>query len=70
MSNREQVMQIIDAMPEYRIAGLLAFLRSFEDVPNQETVEALEEVNGMIGGGSGERFTGSTSDFFHQILEG
>ena len=44
MSNREQVQRIIDAMPEYRITGLLAFLRAFEEQPNEETREAIEDV--------------------------
>ena len=44
MSNREQVHQIIDTMPEYKITGLLAFLRTFEDIPNDETREAIEDV--------------------------
>ena len=44
MSNREQVQQIIDSMPEYKIVGLLSFLRTFEDIPNDETLEALEDV--------------------------
>ena len=52
MSEREQVLQIIDSMPEYRIAGLLAFLRAFEDIPNDETRAAIEDVRngrGLIG---------------------
>lgn len=44
MSNREQVQQIIDAMPEYKITVLLAFLRTFEDIPNDKTREC-EGVN-------------------------
>ena len=35
MSEREQVIEMINGMPEYKIAGLLAFLRTFEDIPNQ-----------------------------------
>lgn len=44
MSEREQVLQIIDAMPEYKVSGLLAFLRTFEEIPNDETREAIEDV--------------------------
>ena len=39
MSEREQVMEIISEMPEYKIVGLLAFLRAFEDVPADDTAE-------------------------------
>lgn len=48
MSEREQVMQIIDAMPEYKITGLLAFLRTFEEIPNDETIEAMRETDDCV----------------------
>jgi len=64
MSDREMVQQIIDALPEYKITGLLAFLRSFEDMPNDETAAAMRETDDMIEAGTGQHFTGSTADFF------
>ena len=39
MSEREQVLEIIDAMPEYRLAGLLAFLRAFTEIPNADEAD-------------------------------
>ncbi len=37
MSSRDQVMQIIDRMPEYQIDGLLGLLRVFVDhAPGEE----------------------------------
>ena len=67
MSNREQVMEIINGMPEYKIVGLLAFLRTFEDVPNAETIAAMEETDEMIRTGGGQHFTGSAADFFAML---
>lgn len=64
MSNRERVIQIVNSMPEYRIVGLLAFLQSYEDIPNEETVAAMQETDEMIRTGSGQHFKGSAADFF------
>ena len=68
MSNREQVWQIIDAMPYYKISGLLAFLRTFEDYPNEETLAALAETDEMIASGAGQHFTGSAEEFLGAML--
>ncbi len=65
MSNREQVMQIIEALPEYKITGLLAFLRTFEDIPNEDTLAAMAETDEMVNSGGGQHFTGETADFLN-----
>ena len=67
MSDREQVLQIIDAMPEYRITGLLTFLRTFEDVPNADTLAAMAETDEMIRTGGGQHFKGKAEDFFAML---
>ena len=67
MSNRERVMEIVSSMPEYRITGLLAFLQSYEDIPNEETIEAMQEVDSMIQTGAGQHFKGKASDFFAML---
>ncbi len=36
-----------------------------EEIPNAETLEAFEELNN----GGGYRFSGTTEDFFKNILE-
>ena len=64
MSAREKVIEIVNTMPEYRIVGLLAFLQSYEDVPNAETIAAMEEVDEMIRTGSGQHFKGTAAEFF------
>ena len=67
MSNRDRVIEIVNTMPEYRIAGLLAFLQSYEDIPNDETISAMQEVDEMIRTGSGQHFQGSAADFFAML---
>lgn len=70
MSNREQVLQMVNAMPEYKIDGLLGFLRAFlydDDTPNAETIAAMQEVNEMIRTGSGQHFKGTAEEFFAML---
>lgn len=71
MSSRDQIMQMVDAMPEYKVDGLLNFLRLFmvdqEDSPNAETIAAAQEVNEMIRTGSGQHFKGSAADLFAML---
>ena len=69
MSNREKVIEIVNAMPEYRIIGLLAFLQAFEDLPNAETIAAMQETDDMIQSGTGQHFQGSASAFFAMLDE-
>lgn len=67
MSSKDQVFQIVDSMPEYKVDVLLDFLRVFmggqEDVPNAETVAAIQELEN----GGGELWTGSTEDLFAML---
>ena len=76
MSNREQVLQAVNAMPESMLGYVLAYIQGLitnvatnqEDIPNAETIAAMQEVNEMIRTGSGERGQGSTADLFEAIL--
>lgn len=75
MSNREQVLQAVNNMPESMLGYVLAYIQGLitnvtanQDVPNAETVAAMQEVNEMIRTGSGERWQGSTADLFTAIL--
>lgn len=71
MSSRDQVMQIVDAMPEYKVDGLLGFLRLFaaeqEDIPNAETIAALKEGDEMLRTGTGQHFQGTAKEFFAML---
>ena len=71
MSSRDQIMQMVDAMPEYKVNGLLNFLRLFmadqEDTPNAETVAALLEGDELIRTGKGQHFQGTAEEFFAMI---
>lgn len=71
MSSRDQVMQIVDALPEYKVDGLLGFLRIFaasqEDIPNSVTAAALREGDEMLRTGKGQHFQGTAKEFFAML---
>lgn len=76
MSNREQIIQVVNHMPESILGYVLAYIQGLvtnitnaqEDIPNAETIAAMQEVDEMIRTGSGERWQGSTADLFAAIL--
>lgn len=70
MSDREQALNMIRAMPEYKVTALLGFLRAFEDIPNAETLAAMAETDEMIRTGGGQHFTGTMADFFAMLDAG
>ena len=74
MSEREQALDMVRAMPDDKISALVAFLRAFweasgdvEEVPNAETIAAMKETDEMIRTGGGQHFAGSTADFFAML---
>ena len=72
MSKRELAKKLIDQIPESRMLYVISYLQGAavpDETPNAETIEAMKEVDDMISAGTGEYFTGSTSDFFRQLAE-
>ncbi len=73
MSEREQIYQLLDAVPEAKISYVVAYLQGLtegeEITPNAETLEAFAEVDEMKKKGNGQHFSGSTEDFFNMLLE-
>lgn len=73
MSDREQVLQIVNDMPDYKVSGLLSMLRSFlfdidnSEVPNAVTVAALQEGDEMLRTGKGQHFQGTAEEFFAML---
>ena len=69
MSDREKIYQLLDIVPDSKIGYVLAYLQGMTDgeelKPNKETLEAMQELEN----GGGERFEGSTEEFFKIILE-
>lgn len=76
MSDREKAIQILNEIPDYRIGYIVSYLQGYlhgitdgEEFPNAETLEAIREGDEMLENGTGQRFEGSTEDFFRMILE-
>ena len=80
MSDREKAIQILNEIPDYRIGYIVSYLQGYlpgslhgvtdgEEIPNAETLEAIREGDEMLENGTGQRFEGSTEDFFNMILE-
>jgi len=70
MSSREQVLQIVNALPEYKVDSLLGFLRTFlydDDTPNAVTIAALREGDEMLRTGKGQHFQGTAKEFFAML---
>lgn len=73
MSNRERAMQLLNAVPDYKIGYVIAYLQGItaeEYELSNETIEAIKEADNMVKNGTGQRFEGSTEDFFNALLEG
>ena len=67
MSNREMAINLINQIPENKLDKIIALLKNAvvsNEIPNEETVEAMEELDN----GGGTRFEGSTKDFLKELL--
>jgi hypothetical protein len=72
MSNRELAKTLIDQISDAKLLFVIPYLQGAalsDETPNTETLEAMEEVQNMINNGTGEHFSGTTSDFFASLLE-
>lgn len=68
MNNREFAKNLIDQIPENRLLYVISYLQGEaipDETPNTDTLEAIEELDN----GGGYRFSGSTKDFFAQLME-
>ncbi len=70
MSEKERASALLEQIPDsmvcYVVGYMQRLLESLE-VPNATTNAAMQEVDEMIRTGSGERWTGSTEDFFAML---
>lgn len=68
MSNKELAIQLLDRIPEtkmYYILGVLEGAAIPDELPNAETIDAIQELEN----GGGNVFEGSASDFLKMMLE-
>ena len=72
MSNREFAKSLIDQISDAKLLYVIPYLQGAslsDEIPNAETLEAMEEVQAMIDNGKAEHFDGATSDFLDMLLE-
>lgn len=71
MSERERAKQLLDAVPEFKIDCVIAYMQGIiagagEDEPNAETIAAFAEGDKMLAEGTGQRYT-NTKDLFADL---
>lgn len=72
MSEMERASALLNMVPEYKLGYAIAYLQGLiadisadqKDIPNSETIAAMQEVNEMIRTGSGQHFQGTAEAFF------
>lgn len=76
MSERELAVQLLDSIPDYKLGYVVSYLQGYlqgmnesDEIPNEETLKAFEESDEIVKKGTGQRFDGSTEDFFKAMLE-
>ena len=71
MSDREKAIDLISKIPDYKMYYVLSFLEGAaipDEIPNADTLAAIEEGEQMIADGTGQHFSGSTEDFTNMLL--
>ncbi len=65
MSDREKAIKLLEAVPDYKIEYVIAYLQGItagEEIPNDETIAAMRELEN----GGGEAFN-SLSDLWDSL---
>jgi len=68
MSNRDLAKNLIDQIPEGKLAFIIPYLQGAaipDEIPNAETLEAFAELENN----GGHIFTGSTENLISELLE-
>lgn len=70
MSEREQAIQILNDIPDYKIGYIVSYLQGYlhgitdgEEIPNKETLDAFKEGDKMLADGTGKRYN-NADDLF------
>ena len=67
MSTRELAYKIVDSLDEKQLDAFIDFFSSmFFEIPNKETLAAMEEADRMLADPSARKF-GSVDDLFEEL---
>lgn len=67
MSEKERAIQLLDKIPESKMYYVIGFLEGVaipSEIPNDETIAAMQELEN----GGGTVFNGSAHDFISEML--
>ena len=71
MSEKEKAIQLLNTIDDEKmtyVVSILENLTSLADIPNSDTIAAIKEGDKMLKNGTGQRFDGTTEDFFQELL--
>ena len=68
MSDRERAFQLLDAVPEFKIECVIAYMQGIiagagMEEPNAETLAAFAEGDKMLMEGTGQKYTNTKALF-------
>lgn len=67
MSTRDLAYKIVDSLDEKQLAAFIDFFSSmFYEIPNEETLAAMEEADKMLADPSTRRFS-SVDELFEEL---
>lgn len=69
MSTREMAYSLIDCMTDEQLENFVAFMRSFAELPNEETLDAIREVNEMKKNPDSYKSYDDVDAMFKELLE-
>lgn len=67
-SDKERIITLLDHIPEYKLAYVLAYVEGAaipDETPNDGTLEAFHEMSN----GKGHVFSGTTNELFDELME-
>lgn len=78
VSNRDRILQLIDGVPDTKLSFVVKVIESLQAYageelngnhsPNQDTIDAINEVANMQATGKGQHFKGATNDFLEMMM--
>ena len=67
MSTRDVALNIVNMMDEEQLQGFVALFKGIvSDIPNEETIAAMEEAENMLKDPNAKKFT-SVDDLFEEL---
>ena len=67
MSTRDMALNIVNLMDEEQLLGFVALFRGMvSDIPNDETIAAMEEAEEMLNDPNAQKFS-SVQDLFAEL---